>query len=199
MNRKALLLSIPLALSLGLCGCSGDAKWYQLDKFLSMEPSAIVNELEESQGLEYEGEEGLGEYVSYDLYVWSGTPSDPVSGKDENEILQIYKEDTESMSRDELLDGTEITGAQIMFETDAFNNGSVESTVDEIVKRCGFSDTEAEGMHDSDTFYVAAGPCQLNGQDAYWRVDIWETGTGQVSVFLNGDTDMLANISNNLQ
>lgn len=200
-RRNFLLGSLGVAsvITLGsLSGCSGSAAWYQLDKFLSQDPSAIVSELEENQGLEYQGEEGLGTYVSYDLYVWGGTPKDPLTEEGANEILEIYKGDLEAMSKDELLDGEEITGGRITFDTDAFNNGSVESTVADIVKKCGFGTIEVEGLHDDGFTYIAAGICKLNGEDAYWRVDIYNFGSGQVTVQYS-DSDMIENLKNNIQ
>ena len=181
-----------------LSGCSGSVAWYQLDKFLAQDPSAIVKELEENQGLEYQGEQDLGTYLSYDVYVWGGIPKDPLTKSGENEILELFKGDHDALSRDELLDGEEITGATITFDTDAFDNGSIESTVEDIVKKCGFSNKKAEGMHDNGFTYIAAGSCQIDGQDGYWRIDIFNFGSGQVSVF-KGNTEMLDNIENNIE
>ena len=72
MKKIAALLATAL-IAIGLVGCSNTVTWYQLDKLLSMEPSAIVNQLEEGQGFEYELEAGeLGE--EDDRYEWQGVP-----------------------------------------------------------------------------------------------------------------------------
>lgn len=195
-RRNFLLGTLGVAgvITLGsLSGCSGSAAWYQLDKFLSQDPSAIVSELEENQGLEYGS-------TTYDSYVWVGYPKDSLLDNGEIESIQFWKgEDGKSMSRDELLNGEKITGAQILVITDAFNDGSVQSTTDSIIKKCGFSNAEVEGMHKDGFIYVADGACKLNGQDARWSIDIWEAGSATITVFLNEDADYVETLKSNIE
>lgn len=183
----------------GLSGCSGSAAWYQLDKFFSQDPSSIIKELEENQGFEYEGEQDLGTYISYDRYYWSGVPKDSLTDDGAHAQIEIYKSGLHAMSRDELLAGEEIVNVTVTFATDAFDNGSVQSITKELIEKCGFKNTEVEGMHDYGYVYIAAGPCQFSNQDAYWRVDIWEGGYGTVSVALNDDRDMIEVLKENVE
>lgn len=195
-RRNFLLGSIGVAsvITLGsLSGCSGSAAWYQLDKFLSQDPSAIVSELEENQGLEYGS-------TTYDSYVWAGYPKDSLLDNGEIESIMFWKgEDGKSISRDELLNGEKITGAQILVITDAFNDGSVQSTTESIIKKCGFANAEVEGMHENGFIYVADGACKLNGQDARWNINIWESGSATITVFLNEDADYVETLKSNIQ
>ena len=184
----------------GLSGCSGSVAWYQLDKFISQDPSAIVKELEENQGLDYEGEQDTGTTSSYNSYLWVGNPKDPLLDNGEIEAIQFQKgEDRASMSRDELLNGEKITGAQILVMTDAFNNGSVQSTVGDIIDKCGFTNKDVEGMHEDGLIYIADGACKLNGQDARWNINVWEAGSATISVFLNDDADYVDNIKSHIE
>lgn len=201
-RRNFLIGSLGIAgfFALGdLTGCSGSAAWYQLDKFLSQDPSVIVKELEENQGFNYYGEQGSGKASSYD-YVWGGIPKDPLTEAGVNETLVIHKGDMEAMSRDELLDGETITSAEIHFDTNAFSDGSVKSTVEDIIKKCGFGNKEVEGRHETGLNYLARGRCRLNGQDAYWGIDIYSLGFAVVGIWLNdGDIDIFENVKNHIE
>ena len=201
-RRNFLLGSLGVAsvFTLGsLSGCSGSAAWYQLDKFLSQDPSAIIKELEENQGFEYQGEQDVG-VTSYNSYMWVGYPKDSLLDNGEIESIQLQKgENRESMSRDELLNGEEITGAQILVITDAFNDGSVQSTTKDIIEKCGFANKDVEGMHEDGFIYIADGACKLNGNDARWNINVWESGSATITVFLNDDADYVETLKNNIQ
>lgn len=183
MKRIAALLATFL-LSIGLVGCSGSVAWYQLDKFISQDPSAIVKELEDNQGFEYELEAGrLGE--EDDRYEWRGVPKDEIVG-DTSYSLYFLGTDNEVLSKDALLNGKQIEGARVHFVCDAYDKKSSQSTTAEIIERCGFSNTEVEG--DDGAGYYAAGKCSINGQDAHWIICLWtKIDMGRIEVHLDND------------
>ena len=182
--KKIITLLATFLLSIGLVGCSGSVTWYQLDKLLSQDPSAIVEELEGAQGFEYELEAGeLGE--EDDRYEWQGVPKDEIVG-DTSYSLYFLGTDNEVLSRDALLSGEHIEGVRVHFVCDAYDSKSAQSTTSEIIERCGFSNTEVEG--DDGTSYLAAGKCSINGQDAYWMITLWtEVDMGRIEVHLDND------------
>ena len=183
MKKIAALLATAL-IAIGLVGCSNTVTWYQLDKLLSMEPSAIVNQLEEGQGFEYELEAGeLGE--EDDRYEWQGVPKDIVV-EDTAYSLYFLGTDNEVLSRDALLNGEQIEGVRVHFICDAYDTKSAQSVTSEIVEKCGFSNIEVEG--DDGVSYLAAGRCSINGQDAYWMTILWtEVDMGRIEVHLDND------------
>lgn len=167
-----------------LSGCSGSVAWYQLDKFISQDPSAIVSELEENQGFEYVLEAGeLGE--EDDRYEWQGIPEDEII-EDTQYSLYFLGTDNEVLSKDALLNGEQIEGARVHFVCDAYDTKSAQSTTSNIIEKCGFSNVEVEG--DDGASYLAAGRCSINGQDAYWLIMLWtEIDMGRIEVHLDND------------
>lgn len=184
-RRSFVLASLGLAAmpTMALSGCSGDSPWYQLDNLIALTPEKIVEELEDNQGLSYSSDSFYSS--SSRDYLWEGTPKDWVEASTSIQVM-LYKGDTyTSMSKDELTSGEEITGAEIYFHTDAFIDGAAESTVGNIVKKCGFSNTEVQGMDNgTQKAYTAAGRCKSKGQDGYWCVRIWGSGVGSIGVYL---------------
>lgn len=167
MHRRTIIPSIILLVSLFLTGCSGSSTWYQLEKFVAQEPEKIVEELENNQGLEYD--------VQGDYYVWAGTPKNPLSEEGAHEEFTLIKRDVDgeirprvTMSKDELMSGEEIVGAEIVFASNALNNGSLQTTADEITKKLGFSNQSAEGEYYAG--WERIGPCKIDGKDAYWQI-----------------------------
>lgn len=186
-RRNFLLGTLGVAgvITLGsLSGCSGSAAWYQLDKFLSQDPSAIVEELEENQGFEYVLEAGeLGE--EDDRYEWQGIPEDEII-EDTQYSLYFLGTDNEVLSKDVLLNGEQIEGARVHFACDAYDTKSAQSTTSNIIEKCGFSNVEVEG--DNGVSYLAAGRCSINEQDAYWMTTLWtEVDMGRIEVHLDND------------
>lgn len=184
MLKKRFLIPLALAVLLGLSGCGGSSTWYKLDSFLAMKPDAIVKELENNQGLKYEKQ-------GSDNYAWVGTPKDALSESGAHEEIAIYKKDGIAytpMTKDELLSGdAEIYGAEIVFACEAADNGSIQSTKDEIIKKCGFGNQAAEG--ESYLGYTVVGSCKLNGNDAIWEINMTDSFVG-VSV-VEDDSDRL--------
>ncbi len=192
LTRKSFVLaSLGLAAipTMAISGCSGDSPWYQLGNLIALTPEKIVEELEDNQGLSYSSESFYSS--SSRDYLWEGTPKDWVEASTSIQVM-LYKGDTyTSMSKDELTSGEEVTGAEIYFYTDAFIDGAVESTVNNIVKKCGFSNTEVQGLDNvTQNVYTAAGRCKSKGQDGYWCVRIWgsdderDSGVGSIGVYL---------------
>lgn len=184
MKKQLLAAALVGLLSFGLSGCGGSSTWYKLDSFLSMKPDAIVKELENNQGLEYEKQ-------GSDNYAWVGTPKDALSENGAHEEIAIYKKDGVAytpMTKDELLSGdAEIYGAEIVFACEAADNGSIQSTKDKIIKKCGFGNQAAEG--ESYLGYTVVGSCKLNGSDAIWKINMTDSFVG-VSV-VEDDSDRL--------
>lgn len=182
--KRLVLLALAALVSMGLTGCSDSLTWYQLDKLLSSEPSAIVGELEEDQGLNYELEAGeLGE--EDDRYEWQGIPKDEIV-EDAQCSLYFLGTDNEVLSKDALLNGAQIEGARVHFACDAYDTKSAQSTTNNIIEKCGFSNIEVEG--DDGISYLAAGKCSINGRDAYWMITLWtEVDTGRIEVHLDND------------
>lgn len=182
--ERIVLLALAALVGMGLTGCSDSLTWYQLDKLLSSKPSAIVSELEEDQGLNYELEAGeLGE--EDDRYEWQGIPKDEIV-EDARCSLYFLGTGNEVLSKDALLNGAQIEGVRVHFACDAYDTKSAQSTTNDIIEKCGFSNIEVEG--DDGISYLAAGRCSINGQDAYWMITLWtEVDTGRIEVHLDDD------------
>lgn len=182
--ERIVLLALAVLVGMGLTGCSDSLTWYQLDKLLSSKPSAIVSELEEDQGLNYELEAGeLGE--EDDRYEWQGIPKDEIV-EDARCSLYFLGTGNEVLSKDALLNGAQMEGVRVHFACDAYDTKSAQSTTNDIIEKCGFSNIEVEG--DDGISYLAAGRCSINGQDAYWMITLWtEVDTGRIEVHLDDD------------